>query len=66
MAGLVAGMLLTGATSASAQSGGTPAPGGGTTAATGPAGKATLTPTGKAIAPANAPQAVITQAAQRR
>ncbi len=57
--GLLPAFLLTGASSAFAQSGGTSAPGGGTTAATGPAGKATLTPNGKAIAPSNAPQAVI-------
>ena len=59
VAGLVSAFLLTGASSAFAQSGGTPAPGGGSAAATGPAGKATLMPSGKAVAPANAPQAVI-------
>ena len=59
MAGLASALLLTGASSASAQSGGTAAPGGGTAAATGPPGKAKLMPSGKAVAPANAPQAVI-------
>ena len=59
MAGVVAACLLTGASSAYAGSGGTSAPGGGSTAATGPAGKATLTSSGMAVAPANAPQSVI-------
>ncbi|MBM3666828.1 MAG: NlpC/P60 family protein [Actinobacteria bacterium] len=54
-----AGLLLTAGT-ASAQSGGTVAPGGETSAApTGPVGKAKLTKKGKAIAPANAPTAVV-------
>jgi hypothetical protein len=59
--GIVA-MLLTGASAASAQSGGTTAPGGGTASApttTGKPGKAKLLKSGKAIAPSNAPQAVI-------
>ena len=62
VSGLTAAMLLTGASTASAQSGGTTAPGGGTSSApttTGKPGKAKLTRSGKAIAPANAPQAVI-------
>ena len=59
VAGLVAAGLLTGASSASAQSGGTVAPGGGSAAATGPVGKAKLLKSGEALAPANAPQAVI-------
>ena len=58
VAGLVSAFLLAGASSAFAQSGGTVAPGG-STAATGPVGKAKLKPNGKAIAPSNAPQAVI-------
>jgi hypothetical protein len=59
LAGLVAGCMLTGVAPASAQSGGTSAPGGGTTAATGPAGKAKLLKSGRAVAPSNAPQAVV-------
>jgi hypothetical protein len=62
VSGLTAAMLLTGASTASAQSGGTTAPGGGTASApttTGKPGKAILKPSGKAVAPANAPQAVI-------
>ena len=59
MAGVVAACLLTGASSAYAASGGISAPGGGSIAATGPAGKATLTSSGMAVAPANAPQSVI-------
>ena len=62
VSGLTAAMLLTGASTASAQSGGTTAPGGGTSSApttTGKPGKAKLLKSGKAIAPANAPQPVI-------
>jgi hypothetical protein len=59
VAGVVAACLLAGASSAYAASGGISAPGGGSIAATGPAGKATLTSSGMAVAPANAPQSVI-------
>ena len=59
VAGLVTAGLLAGASSASAQSGGTTAPGGSATPATGPVGKAILKPSGKAVAPANAPTAII-------
>ena len=59
VAGLVAGGLL-GASSASAQTGGTVAPGSSVAPATaGPVGKAKLLPNGKAVAPAGAPAAVV-------
>ena len=58
VAGLVAAGLLAGASSASAQSGGTVAPGG-STAATGPVGKAKLLSSGQAVAPVNAPAAIV-------
>ena len=59
VAGLVSACLLTGASSASAQSGGTVAPGGGSAAATGPVGKAKLLKSGRALAPSNAPQSIV-------
>jgi hypothetical protein len=59
VAGIVTAGLIAGVSSASAQpSGGTVAPGG-TASATGPVGKAKLKRNGKAIAPANAPTAVV-------
>lgn len=58
MAGLAATGLLAGVSSASAQTGGATAPGS-SSSATGPVGKAKLLKNGMAVAPANAPQAVV-------
>ncbi|MGH2984310.1 MAG: hypothetical protein ACRDK5_08660 [Solirubrobacterales bacterium] len=62
LAGLTALFALAAAVPASAQTGGTPPPGSTeptpTPTPTGPPGKATLLPNGKAVAPANAPPAV--------
>jgi cell wall-associated NlpC family hydrolase len=55
---LVGAAFLGTAATASAQSGGTVAPGGETSTATGPVGKAKLTKKGLAIAPVNAPAAI--------
>jgi hypothetical protein len=63
IAGMTVACALFGASSAQAQSGGTPPPGGTTppptTAPLGPPGKAKVTKKGVAIAPADAPPAVI-------
>ena len=59
VAGLVSACLLAGASTASAQSGGTTAPGGGSASSTGKPGKAKLLKSGRAVPPSNAPQAVI-------